>query len=128
MIRRPPRSTRTDTLFPYTTLFRSGAGGQLARLGEGAVDHRPLRAVEGDPLARRRGFEPIAVDHTPGLHQLHVELAQRLEHRGHLGGGRQAALAVTGRLHEYHHAPRPYSTLAVGFAFMRDHQTRPTET
>src|SRR3546814_5841392 len=27
MIRRPPRSTRTDTLFPYTTLFRSCAGG-----------------------------------------------------------------------------------------------------
>src|SRR3546814_17399039 len=26
MKRRPPRSTRTDTLFPYTTLFRSGAG------------------------------------------------------------------------------------------------------
>src|SRR3546814_14561480 len=25
MIRRPPRSTRTDTLFPYTTLFRSGS-------------------------------------------------------------------------------------------------------
>src|SRR3546814_8677791 len=28
MIRRPPRSTRTDTLFPYTTLFRSFAGNQ----------------------------------------------------------------------------------------------------
>src|SRR3546814_12938133 len=27
MIRRPPRSTRTDTLFPYTTLFRSCGGG-----------------------------------------------------------------------------------------------------
>src|SRR3546814_10051092 len=27
MIRRPPRSTRTDTLFPYTTLFRSGSVG-----------------------------------------------------------------------------------------------------
>src|SRR3546814_13433899 len=26
MIRRPPRSTRTDTLFPYTTLFRSSVG------------------------------------------------------------------------------------------------------
>src|SRR3546814_9926997 len=26
MIRRPPRSTRTDTLFPYTTLFRSAGG------------------------------------------------------------------------------------------------------
>src|SRR3546814_9192880 len=30
MIRRPPRSTRTDTLFPYTTLFRS-LGGQYVR-------------------------------------------------------------------------------------------------
>src|SRR3546814_14160454 len=29
MIRRPPRSTRTDTLFPYTTLFRSATGGKL---------------------------------------------------------------------------------------------------
>src|SRR3546814_4342942 len=42
MIRRPPRSTRTDTLFPYTTLFRS----------QGAVD----RVVA---VARRRG-EPAA--------------------------------------------------------------------
>src|SRR3546814_7799280 len=33
MIRRPPRSTRTDTLFPYTTLFRSAlAARQLARI------------------------------------------------------------------------------------------------
>src|SRR3546814_2523955 len=31
MIRRPPRSTRTDTLFPYTTLFRSFADGAAAR-------------------------------------------------------------------------------------------------
>src|SRR3546814_14891691 len=30
MIRRPPRSTRTDTLFPYTTLFRSSTGGDGA--------------------------------------------------------------------------------------------------
>src|SRR3546814_17808637 len=36
MIRRPPRSTRTDTLFPYTTLFRSDAVGQV-------VDHRRQR-------------------------------------------------------------------------------------
>src|SRR3546814_2246860 len=32
MIRRPPRSTRTDTLFPYTTLFRSNAPGPETRL------------------------------------------------------------------------------------------------
>src|SRR3546814_4798482 len=40
MIRRPPRSTRTDTLFPYTTLFRSQAlGAGVAELaGEGAAD------------------------------------------------------------------------------------------
>src|SRR3546814_11906736 len=42
MIRRPPRSTRTDTLFPYTTLFRSdpvGARKHIAGLaGEGIAD------------------------------------------------------------------------------------------
>src|SRR3546814_2846922 len=32
MIRRPPRSTRTDTLFPYTTLFRSRGGQSFQRL------------------------------------------------------------------------------------------------
>src|SRR3546814_3955251 len=38
MIRRPPRSTRTDTLFPYTTLFRS-SDERLARLKEFGLDH-----------------------------------------------------------------------------------------
>src|SRR3546814_13116864 len=41
MIRRPPRSTRTDTLFPYTTLFRSGwapvSGFNRWRGGDGAM-------------------------------------------------------------------------------------------
>src|SRR3546814_19228467 len=32
MIRRPPRSTRTDTLFPYTTLFRSPVRTQIAQV------------------------------------------------------------------------------------------------
>src|SRR3546814_12473448 len=40
MIRRPPRSTRTDTLFPYTTLFRSCATGGPRRAA--AVAARPL--------------------------------------------------------------------------------------
>src|SRR3546814_18927610 len=40
MIRRPPRSTRTDTLFPFTTLFRSGAVFEIAFL-----DHLPALAV-----------------------------------------------------------------------------------
>src|SRR3546814_14719654 len=38
MIRRPPRSTRTDTLFPYTTLFRSLGG--FLELGLVRPDHR----------------------------------------------------------------------------------------
>src|SRR3546814_9490424 len=46
MIRRPPRSTRTDTLFPYTTLFRShrrqlrGLAARLARRHQNAADDR----------------------------------------------------------------------------------------
>src|SRR3546814_7827291 len=49
MIRRTPRSTRTDTLFPYTTLFRSQA----------CADHRsgagPARPVRADNSARCEG-------------------------------------------------------------------------
>src|SRR3546814_11639097 len=60
MIRRPPRSTRTDTLFPYTTLFRSGgcrhrrlrgarrAGARLAALVCWTADR-------GDPSRPDRG-------------------------------------------------------------------------
>src|SRR3546814_6050901 len=38
MIRRPPRSTRTDTLFPYTTLFRSQRAGSAAVAGTARAD------------------------------------------------------------------------------------------
>src|SRR3546814_4150611 len=53
MIRRPPRSTRTDTLFPYTTLFRSVSVG---RRRKAAPAHRPLQtldATRGTQNARR---------------------------------------------------------------------------
>src|SRR3546814_8705203 len=68
MIRRPPRSTRTDTLFPYTTLFRSHPLGLGAPCGE--ARHRGIgaalpafhilgqRQVERD-LWRRRGHAPL---------------------------------------------------------------------
>src|SRR3546814_9124670 len=62
MIRRPPRSTRTDTLVPYTTLFRSpdpGRGGidgwRLAGEAEGAARH----AEEGGD--RRGGIASAAL-------------------------------------------------------------------
>src|SRR3546814_12908406 len=53
MIRRPPRSTRTDTLFPYTTLFRSLAAvqgveapGSLADLVVSFMDLKPAEKQE----------------------------------------------------------------------------------
>src|SRR3546814_8761027 len=51
MIRRPPRSTRTDTLFPYTTLFRS-AGGNGGHRGESVI-HASCPA-RGDGSRRER--------------------------------------------------------------------------
>src|SRR3546814_1109992 len=57
MIRRPPRSTRTDTLFPYTTLFRSGRAGTAAGPGGGA----------GRPL---HGPFPRSEEHTSELQSL----------------------------------------------------------
>src|SRR3546814_5106623 len=50
MIRRPPRSTRTDTLFPYTTLFRSARAAKPHAAAGGAepreYDHRRHRSEE----------------------------------------------------------------------------------
>src|SRR3546814_10108260 len=50
MIRRPPRSTRTDTLFPYTTLFRS-------RFQKGADRRQPVLRPAEDAGHRRRHDE-----------------------------------------------------------------------
>src|SRR3546814_13576761 len=53
MIRRPPRATRTDTLFPYTTLFRSAGGfrRQEEGLDAGRVRLRELaRMADQDDL------------------------------------------------------------------------------
>src|SRR3546814_8913056 len=48
MIRRPPRSTRTDTLFPYTTLFRSARPARRKRAGQ-----QPRRAARAGTLRSR---------------------------------------------------------------------------
>src|SRR3546814_2603734 len=76
MIRRPPRSTRTDTLFPYTTLFRSrrrgnnGSGRGCRRAARrqafraashASADRRPLRRLPTYPTgghSRRRRSMP----------------------------------------------------------------------
>src|SRR3546814_4547014 len=54
MIRRPPRSTRTDTLFPYTTLFRSGlAQRRRARSDRRSAQTRTNRAGNAGGVPRR---------------------------------------------------------------------------
>src|SRR3546814_13496463 len=64
MIRRPPRSTRTDTLFPYTTLFRSGPRPLRARQrrghGAGAVGAGGDWRAPDPRFARRSSRWPIA--------------------------------------------------------------------
>src|SRR3546814_3631248 len=72
MIRRPPRSTRTDTLFPYTTLCRSrdgrGAGCRLARVGDdiALLGRRPGRPTAKDGIQARLassiGAERVVAD------------------------------------------------------------------
>src|SRR3546814_18513771 len=71
MIRRPPRSTRTDTLFPYTTLFRSGRDQRIAAEAEDhaggvhraeAAEARPGR-VERHVRPGEQGGDPDAEAH-----------------------------------------------------------------
>src|SRR3546814_13195284 len=57
MIRRPPRSTRTDTLFPYTTLVRSA--GRLARLPRPPVPPVPRGGRAGVRAAAAEGGLPL---------------------------------------------------------------------
>src|SRR3546814_9002118 len=75
MIRRPPRSTRTDTLFPYTTLFRSGLRA-VRRAGstKGDARHRwdstasRERGPAAMPFGRERGLQSCAPQTRRGPH------------------------------------------------------------
>src|SRR3546814_16650031 len=59
MIRRPPRSTRPDTLFPYTTLFRSSRGAG-ATAGPQRDRVRPARLSDRSPGTGQGHFLPIS--------------------------------------------------------------------
>src|SRR3546814_6814679 len=108
MIRRPPRSTRTDTLFPYTTLFRSWLH---------------LHALTGiaamiDPLGHLCQFQrvidlcgPARPDllHLDRCRRSHVELARSEEHTSELQSLMRISYAVfclkkkKNTLLKYHH-------------------------
>src|SRR3546814_10328840 len=71
MIRRPPRSTRTDTLFPYTTLFRS----PLPHPGGASYDqHRLIRL----PYSDQPGYCAMTVDTGHARSEEHTSELQSL--------------------------------------------------
>src|SRR3546814_15853154 len=59
MIRRPPRSTRTDTLFPYTTLFRSLFPRPSRRPGRAGVRAARTNGRRNPPAIRVYNYTPI---------------------------------------------------------------------
>src|SRR3546814_3917703 len=85
MIRRPPRSTRTDTLFPYTTLFRSQHDTALGFIGIEADETNPLvrcpNSVFRQQLADIVWFLVVAALH--GLPHLLLPLMVGRDAEGH---------------------------------------------
>src|SRR3546814_8126678 len=71
MIRLPPRSTRTDTLFPYTTLFRSAGDGLARDQAQRAAPHVSEIGKDLLGIGRARQHRPRFVEETAaGLGQL----------------------------------------------------------
>src|SRR3546814_2508682 len=104
MIRRPPRSTRTDTLFPYTTLFRSRAASEIVEVDAGLsgerIPQRRLTAMDqflaGQCDHRRRGFvgaeaedigryDDLGIGGAAGLHEAGIGRGSRFGGRRQFG-------------------------------------------
>src|SRR3546814_8473320 len=92
MIRRPPRSTRTDTLFPYTTLFRSDLHRLLERLA--GVDEHVVACFHASLVERARhddaAVAAIAAAH--GGHRVQGVVAEAVD--GLFAGRRRVEPAV----------------------------------
>src|SRR3546814_3470436 len=98
MLRRPPRSTRTDTLFPYTTLFRS----DQQCIGMAVVTTFKLQylATPGKAASQPNGTHGgfCTGTHQPYLFHAGYELSQQFCHFQFKRGGSAEREAVLGRL------------------------------
>src|SRR3546814_3263843 len=97
MIRRPPRSTRTDTLFPYTTLFRSLLDHRardlgIARTGSAERHHRGEDAHE----LLDRGFDQVGIVDQP-LADIGIVGEVKDRSTQHIGGRGDAAERQIGK-------------------------------
>src|SRR3546814_7852659 len=105
MIRRPPRSTRTDTLFPYTTLFRSDPMAKLTKKQkalEGKVDAVTLHSVEEAlktvrELASAKFDETLEIAMNLGVDQRHADQMVRGVVTLPAGTGKDVKVAVFAR-------------------------------
>src|SRR3546814_10245726 len=88
MIRRPPRSTRTDTLFPYTTLFRS-----VQEVHRDAAAHR-ARADDADRPDVDRGYVGTDVGNAGRLPLGEEDMARSEEHTSELQSLMRISYAV----------------------------------
>src|SRR3546814_11618534 len=97
MIRRPPRSTRTDTLFPYTTLFRSAISfDELPAIGAPGtvVSQAPVGLLEIEQVELSNGTRAIlwANDAEPG--RVTVKVRRSEEHTSELQSLMRISYAV----------------------------------
>src|SRR3546814_3109122 len=120
MIRRPPRSTRTDTLFPYTTLFRSGQTGIAAPLAAALIGGllRHPEAIRRNDEALARLVIPDSGDADLLARMLDIANGQRSEeHTSELQSLMRISYAVfclkkkkTGNRHTKHRTTAKHST------------------
>src|SRR3546814_314802 len=101
MIRRPPRSTRTDTLFPYTTLFRSPALVGVASAANFLFSLAGKLAAKPKPLLQERGSigrraVGVVFDHPQPGPEFEVEFETLGVFLHQPGGGLRARDAVDG--------------------------------
>src|SRR3546814_4158670 len=129
MIRRPPRSTRTDTLFPYTTLFRSFAQPEVLQvhpllLSLRGSGRRPLHVV--DAFACRLDFTlPDAVglgqyraqqNHQFSLARLVVAMLEQLANPGDARQAGQTGIVALAAIRSEEHTSELQSLMRISYA------------